>query len=48
MYVGFMILGRQKNTVEPLVPEPSAFEVDMVIEKLEVTYRQLLIKSQEN
>ena len=37
MYVGLMVLGRQKyevHTVEQLVPEPSAFEVAMAIEKL--------------
>src|SRR5215469_5189205 len=34
MYMRLMMLGRQKYTVEPLVPEPSAFEVELVIEKL--------------
>ncbi len=29
-----MMLGRQKHTAEPLVPEPSAFEVEMAIDKL--------------
>jgi len=29
-----MILGGQRHTAVPLVPEPSAFEVKMVIEKL--------------
>ena len=34
MYMGLMMLGRQKHTEEPLVPEPSAFEVELAIEKL--------------
>ena len=34
MYMRLMILGRQTHTVEPLVPEPSAFEVELAIEKL--------------
>ena len=38
----------QIHTVEPLVHEPSVFEVDLAIEKLRVTYRQVLIKYQEN
>jgi hypothetical protein len=29
-----VMLGRQKHTAEPLAPEPSAFEVEMAIEKL--------------
>jgi hypothetical protein len=29
-----VILGRQKCTAEPLVPEPSASEFEMAIEKL--------------
>jgi len=36
------------QTVEPLVPEPSAFEVYLATENLNVTYRQVLIKSQQN
>ena len=28
------MLGRQIHTAEPLVPAPSAFEVEMAIEKL--------------
>ena len=35
-------------TTEPLVPEPSAFEVEMVIEKLQDIYHQVLIKSLQN
>ena len=34
MYTRLMILGRRKYTVEPLVPEPSAFEVELAIEKV--------------
>jgi hypothetical protein len=36
MYMGLMMLGRLKyiRTAEPLVPEPSASEVEMSIEKL--------------
>ena len=36
------------HTVEPLVPEPSAFEVELAIEKLKITNHQVLIKSQQN
>jgi hypothetical protein len=32
--MGLVILGRQKCTAEPLVPEPSASEFEMAIEKL--------------
>ena len=32
------------HTAEPLVPEPSAFEFEMSIEKLEVTNHQVLLK----
>jgi len=41
---------RQKeiHTVEPLVPEPSAFEFELAIEKLIITNHQVLIKSQQN
>jgi len=35
------------HTAEPLVPEPSAFEVELAIEKLKVTNHQVLIKSQQ-
>jgi hypothetical protein len=34
MYMGLMTLGTQKYTAEPLVPEPSAFKVELAIEKL--------------
>ena len=33
------------HTAEPLVPEPSAFEVELAIEKLIFTNHQVLIKS---
>ena len=37
------------HTVEPLVPKPSAFEVELAIEKLKkITNHQVLIKSQQN
>ena len=32
--MGLMMIGRQKYTTEPLVPEPSAFEVELAIAKL--------------
>jgi hypothetical protein len=32
--MGLRMLGREKHTAEPLVPEPSAFEFEIVIEKL--------------
>ena len=35
------------HTAEPLVPETSAFEVDLAIEKLKVTNHQV-IKSHQN
>jgi hypothetical protein len=36
------------QTVEPLVPEPSAFDAEMAIEKLKFTNHQVLIKSELN
>jgi hypothetical protein len=37
------------HTAEPLVPEPSVFEVEMAIEKLKRNkYHQALSKSQQN
>jgi len=36
------------NTAEPLVPEPSASEVELAINKLKVTNRQVLTKYQQN
>ena len=34
MYMGLAMLGRQKYTLKPLVPEPSTLEVELAIEKL--------------
>ena len=34
MCMGLRMLGRQKYTAEPLVPEPSASEVELAIDKL--------------
>jgi hypothetical protein len=34
MYMGLVTLGREIHTAEPLVPQPSAFDVEMAIEKL--------------
>jgi len=34
MHMGLIMLGTQKHTAEPLVPEPNAFEVELAIEKL--------------
>jgi len=39
---------REIQTVEPLVPEPSAFEVELATEKLKVTYHMVLIKFPQN
>jgi hypothetical protein len=36
------------HTAEPLVPEPSASEVEMAIEKEKDTYHQVMTKSQQN
>jgi hypothetical protein len=36
------------HTAEPQVPEPSAFEVELAIEKIKVTNHQGLIRSQQN
>jgi hypothetical protein len=35
-------------TAEPLVAEPSAFEIELVIEKLKTTNHQVLIRFQQN
>jgi len=37
VYMGLVILDRQKYTAEPLVPEPSAFEYEMAIGKIKKT-----------
>jgi hypothetical protein len=34
MYMGFMVLGRQIRTTEPLVPVPSALETEIAAGKL--------------
>jgi len=34
MFIGLVTVGRQMYTAEPLVPQPSTFEVEMAIEKL--------------
>ena len=34
------------HTAEPLVPESSAFEIELAVEKLKFTNHQVLIKSQ--
>jgi hypothetical protein len=36
------------HTAEPLVPKPSAFEVEMATEKLKDINHQVLIKSHQN
>jgi hypothetical protein len=36
------------HTAEPPVPEPTAFEVEMAIEKRKRKEKKLLIKSQQN
>jgi len=36
------------STAEPIMPEPSAFEVELAIEKQKDTNHQVLIKSQQN
>jgi len=36
------------HTAEPIVPEPSASDVELAIEKPEVTNHQVLIKYQQN
>ena len=36
------------HTAEPLVPALSAFEVEMVIEKVKDKHHQVLIRSQQN
>ena len=36
------------HTVEPLVPEPSASDIESAIDKLKVTNRQVLIEYRQN
>jgi hypothetical protein len=38
----------ERHIAEPIVPEPRAFDVGMVIEKPNDTNHQVLIKSQQN
>ena len=35
-------------TADPLVPEPSAFEVELAIDKLKIINRQVLMKYRQN
>ena len=39
---------RKIHTAEPLVPEPSASDFEIAIEKVKATEDQVLIKSQQN
>ena len=54
MYIGLMMFGGQTDrqteihTAERLVPEPSAFEIEMATEKQKDTNHQILIKYQKN
>jgi hypothetical protein len=34
MYMGLMMLGREKHAAEPIIPEPTAPEFELIIEKL--------------
>ena len=46
---GFKDVGQAEiHTAEPLVPESSAFEVELAIDKLKVTNRQELMKYRQN
>jgi len=36
------------HTAEPIMPEPSSFEVELAIEKQKATNHHILIKSQQN
>jgi len=46
---GVKDVGRAEvHTAEPLVPEPSAAEVELAFGKLKVTNRQVLIKYRQN
>ena len=38
----------ETQTAEPLVPEPSAFEVELAIGKLKATNRRVLMKYRQN
>jgi hypothetical protein len=41
------VMKTEIHTAEPLVPQPSAFEAEMTIEKLKRPNCQVLIKSQQ-
>ena len=46
---GFKDVGQAEiHTAEPLVPEPSAFEVELAIGKLKSTNRRVLMKYRQN
>jgi len=46
---GVKDVGRAEvHTAEPIVPEPSAAEVELAFDKLKVTNRQVLIKYRQN
>jgi len=48
-YMRLMIVRQiEMDTTEPLVTEPSAFEVELAIENLKVTNHQVLVKSYQN
>ena len=38
----------ETHTAEPLVPDPSASKFELAIDKLKVTYLQVLTKYQQN
>jgi hypothetical protein len=42
-----MLSGLKKHTAEPLVPESIALEIEMVVEKINETNHQVLIKFQQ-
>jgi len=47
--IGFKDVGQAEiHTAEPLVPQPSASVVELAIDKLKVTNRQVLIKYWQN
>jgi hypothetical protein len=48
MYIRPVMLRRHIQTAEPLVLEPSAFEVEVAIEKLKGYKSRVMIKFQQN
>jgi hypothetical protein len=48
MYMGLMMVDRLKYSRDSLVSEASAFDVEMVIEKVKNTYHHGLIKFRQN